>query len=213
MSTTRKRKQQEAAGPAPAPAPPPATGYILICSRQSTLLETDEECFVDAAFESDIEAQCEESAKAWDGSWVWDHKPNKVACAPYNQPRASVAGGSGRPRVFSTAAAAEEAAVQVWTAMLQATKQPCTPVLQQLSQQKKAAGSSKAAKKKSSSSQQLDSSLAAAAAQLRSVTADGLPCWTADISWFDDPFDVSDEPVQNEVCTTIKVEVVRAELV
>lgn len=143
---------------------------------------------MDATFESDIEAQCEDIATAYDGSFVWDHQPNKVACVPHNQPCASVAGGSGRPRVFSTAAAAEEAAVQVWTATLQATKQPCTPILQQLAQQKKAPGSSKAAKKKSSS-QQLDSSLAAAAARLRSVTADGLPYWTVDISWFDDPFD------------------------
>lgn len=73
MSTTRKRKQQEAAGPNPAAAPAP--GFAIVCSQESKLLDIDEECFVDASFPDDIEKQCEDSATARDGSWVWDHQP------------------------------------------------------------------------------------------------------------------------------------------
>jgi hypothetical protein len=104
--------------------------------------------------------------------------------------------------------------MQVWQAMLTATKRPSTPILEQLAQQKAAGhkSSSKAAKKKGSS-QQADASLAAAAARLRKLAADGLPSWTADISWVDDPFDAPDAPVVNKVCSTIRVEVITAELV
>jgi hypothetical protein len=67
--------------------------------------------------QDDIQQTCEDSATAWDGSWIWDQEPIKVACLPYNTPCEGSAGGSGMPRFFSTAEAAEEAASQVWHAL------------------------------------------------------------------------------------------------
>jgi hypothetical protein len=197
---------------------------VIVCSRESQICEIDEEAFVDtyAQYEQDnIQSQCDDSATGWDGSWIWDHQPIKTACWLFGQPCRGSAGGSGRPRFFSTAAAAaEEAAVQVWTAMLQATKRPCTPVLQQLAQQPAASvdasgsGSEQACDSSEEEGQQPDSSLAAAAARLKTISRNGLPSWTAKVSWFDDPFDTRGEgSLKNEVCTTIKVEVVRADLV
>jgi hypothetical protein len=115
MSATRKRKQQEAAKPVPAAAAAPSAGFVILCTRKSTLIETDDECFVDTygPEQDNIEDICEDSAKAWDGSWVWDLQPQKGACLPYDQPCEGSVGGSGRPRFFHTAKAAEEAAVQV----------------------------------------------------------------------------------------------------
>lgn len=74
--------------------------------------------------------------------------------------------------------------------MVLAVKRPCTPILEQLA----------------------DSSTAAAAARLRIVSAEGLPSWTAEITWLDDPYDVPGEPSNNKVFSTIKVEVIPAEL-
>lgn len=58
--------------------------------------------------------------------------------------------------------------------------------------------------------------LAAAGAQLKDMSADGLTCWAAQVEWFDDPFfEPGDSGPRhgNLVCSTIKVEVVPAELV
>jgi hypothetical protein len=251
MSTTRKRKQQEAdvMPPAPAAAPATATGYVVQCSRASQLVDADRECFTDCddfQYDSTME-DCKDSASAYDGSWIWDTQPKLAACVNYRQTCEGTAGGRGQPRFYTMAAAAEEAAVNVWTAMLLATKRPCTPLLKQLQQQApgmptRSHGSSQAAaaathqqkrrrhgssaaaaaKKRGSRASQPPpdpAALAAAVAQLKQVSADGLPCWTAQVEWFDDPFVVEGmQPAgydlcNNLVCSTIKVEVVPAELV
>lgn len=51
--------------------------------------------------------------------------------------------------------------------------------------------------------------LDAALAIFKRLSADGLPTYTAQVKWFDDPFGSG---MSNEVCSTIKVEVVRADL-
>lgn len=190
---------------------------------------------------------CNGSATAYDGSWIWDTQPKLAACVNYRQTCEGTAGGRGLPRFYTTAAAAaEEAAVKVWTAMLLSTKRPCYPLLKQLQQQapamptrshasslpaahkqqhkRRGSSSTAAARKRSSSSGASQpppdpAALAAAVAQLREVSADGLPSWTADVEWFDDPFVVVglQRPGynlrNNLVCSTIRVEVVPAELI
>jgi hypothetical protein len=104
--------------------------------------------------------------------------------------------------------------------MVLAVKRPCTPVLEQLAPQpfeeivSRSASVRKAAKEqRKRGSHPVDASLEAAAARLRSVSADGLPAWTAEVSWFDDPWEAPGDPSNNTVCSTIKVEVIPAELV
>jgi hypothetical protein len=167
---------------------------------------------------------CTDSAQTYDGSWVWDRQPNTLSCVPDGQPCESVAGGRDRICFFSTAAAAaEEAAVQVWTAMLLAVKDPSSAIHGQLEKQapkRRGAGrgSSKASKKQKQQQEQqkeldADAALAAAVTKFRKVSADGLPSWEAKISWFDNPLPQMSWPcVSNEVCSTIKVEVVPADL-
>jgi hypothetical protein len=80
--------------------------------------------------------------------------------------------------------------------MLESCDEPTSPLLDQLETQ---------------SDSEL-SSLAAAARKFKKVSADGLPCWEAQVEWYDDPFDPIGNDSKNEVCSTIKVEVVRADL-
>lgn len=114
--------------------------------------------------------------------------------------------------------------------MLLATTRPCSPLLDQLQQQQQHCSVAKgpgsdmqqqkqlrrnnlASSSSSASSQQQGSLLAAVAAGFKSASAAGLPVWQAHVRWFDDPFGLPEgQQVSNEVCTTVKVQVVQAEM-
>jgi hypothetical protein len=122
---------------------PITAAFAVKCSRKSELVDTDDACFVDCWNEEVDDAQeaAEESATAYDGTWVWDSEPIKSGCEFYDyrvstsERSKSFAGGGGVPVLFKDQTAAEAAAFNVWQAMLQAQERPSKPVLQQLEQQ------------------------------------------------------------------------------
>lgn len=181
---------------------------------------------------------CKDSATAYDGSWIWDTQPKLAACVDYRPVKALQAAGVNR---VSTPQQQQQRKRQ------SKCGQPCcwpqsTPLLKQLQQQapamptrshgsspaathkqqhKRRGSSTAAARKRSSGASQPPpdpAALTAAITQLRDVSADGLPSWTADIEWFDDPFVVVGlqrpgyDLHNNLVCSTISVQVVSAEL-
>jgi hypothetical protein len=236
--STRKRKQQEpasvqapisnkGASPATAAGAPPAAGYSIMCSIKSSLEETDGDCFIDCYGEEvdDAQESAEDSATCRDGAWMWDSNPRAAAGAA----ALGFAGGSGKPVFFSAVGEANRVALDVWIGMIQSFACLCTPLVDQLQEQIKGGSAKKgsAATGKAGSKKQSSKSAAAAAAAAAAerkvlmgmfkppvvtTTADGRVVYSAELQWYDDPWDSPQDPLKNVVCSALKVEVVAAEL-
>jgi hypothetical protein len=102
---TKRKATQEAGTKGRAPSPDQA--FVIQCSRESEVVEIDEETFVDRYNEevNEAEEEVNDAATAGDGVWLYNHKVSR---------KGSAGAYTGQALVFKTREAANSYADTVW---------------------------------------------------------------------------------------------------
>lgn len=186
--------------------------WAIKVSRASEIEDIHEDMFIDSYGDEqdNIEFLCEDSATAYDGTWLWNGDAGKSSCGRKQRSSSS----AGQLVVFSSLDAANAQAEKVWVNMLRSVQDPATPLHEQLGitlpnkrqKQSRAKGAaSRGADTRRLTDEQLVSSGRAATGN------NGRVAWSAQVQWNDRPFSPKDPP--NVVSSKLSVEVVPAQLV